>query len=200
MTDATVYVHNPTFQILEGTNDDQRIGRKIQNAVLHVSFEYNHVGRNAVDTFTIADTSYLRMMILTSTRIKVGTTTGFDPNPAGLNGADIFYNGTKTNFSPIDRNRWGVIFDRTYKCTLVTDPNSIASTNVGKTGSIIRKNMRFRLGKNLTYYENTQLTTQSLLTGREFYLCFVATIPAGTGGGERVGDLDTNCQLHYKDA
>lgn len=200
MTDATMYVHNPTYQIQEGTNDNERIGRKIQNAVLHVSFEYNHSGRNSVNTFTIADTSYLRMLLLASTRIKVTTTTGFDPNPAGLNAADVFYSGTKTNFSPVDRNRWTVLFDRTYKAHNFTAPNTITSPNTGKTGTIMRKNMRFKLGKHLTYYENTTFTTQSLLTGREYYLVFVATIPGGTGGGELVGDLDTNCQLHYKDA
>jgi len=199
MTVRTMYVHNPTYQILEGTNDNERIGRKIQNAMLHVSFQYVHIGRNVTSTAVISDTSYLRMLLLASTRIKQTTTTGFDPNPAGLNPADIFYSGTKTSFSPVDRNRWTVLYDKRFKATLITDPNLLTSTNVGKAGSVIRKNIRIPLGKHLTYYENTTFTTQSLLTGREYYLCFVADFPASTGAGEPAGDLDTNCQLHYKD-
>jgi len=194
MTDRTMYVHNPTYNVFEGVGDNERIGRKIQNGRLQISFQFDHLGTDLLNNVIAAD-SYLRMLVLSSTRIHIPTSSGFDTNPPGLTSVDVFYDGAKPHYSPVDRNKWTVHMDKVF--------HPMARVNSVLTDSWIstsRRRINIRWPRNMTYYQDTQSSAQSLLTGREMYLVFVASFPNAAAVGERIGRLAVSGQFFYKDA
>jgi len=197
MTDGTIYVHNPTYQVQPHVGDLNRIGRKIQNGRLTISFGYEHLGESPIIPFSrVSPDSYLRMFVIRSPT-KVPTGVGFSSNPSGISPPEVFYDPLQPCWSPIDENKWDVVYDRVFRIKANTDTVLVAP-NIWAT--TIRRNIRVKWGKNLVYEDDTSTALNSFLKGKEQYLCFVASFPGGTQNGERIGNLYINCQFRFKDA
>lgn len=198
MTDGTIYVHNPTYQIVPGTGDNNRLGRKIQRGRLTVNFGYEHLGESPITPFPrITPESYIRMFVVRSAVSKIPTAIGYSANPSGINPAEMFYEASQPLWSPIQENRWEVVYDRVFKAKATTDDVLITPNT---WTSLIRRNIRIPWGKRLVYEDETGAASQSFLRGKEQYLCFVASFVQGSQNGERIGTLTTNCQFRFKDA
>lgn len=196
MIDQTVYFHNPTWNILEGTNDDQRIGRKIQNVVVEMNFEFVHLGQAPITPFaTISKDSYLRLMVLRSSEVKLGTGPGFVLEASGITANDIFFNPTQVILSHIDFMRWTVLMDRVYH---VQVPNDVAVLNHEK--SVLRRKVRIPVGRLCTYNRTTGSTVQTFLKQTELYIAIIGHCPGFSDSGERVGTFNCTGLTKFKDA
>lgn len=197
MLDDFLYVHNPTWNIPEGTGDAERIGRKIQNAFMTVSFRYRHLGQSPLGpTFPRqAEDSHLRMLVIRG-QPHAPTSVGFDPDPVGVQDTDVFLDPASMLVSPVDTNRWKVVFDRVFHVTSV-EPQT---TQAHPGHTIIVRNIHIPWGKQLVYWDETADGTQSRLKGSTQYLLFTASFSGANNTGERIGLIDFSCQFRYKDA
>lgn len=196
MADQVLYVHNPTWNIAEGTGDTERIGRKIQNAYMTVAFRYRHLGESPLSPFPrMAEDSHLRLLVIRG-QPHAPTSTALDPDPTGVTPTDVFLDDTRPLLSPVDTNRWTVVYDRLYHVTASLDQGVLA--HHGHT--VYKRNIRIPWGKNLVYWDDTVSSTQSRLKGLTQYICFTAHFEGANDNGERVGLIDLSCQFRFKDA
>jgi len=194
MGGAQTYVYDPTFQILQGDDSGQRVGRKIQNVSFSLSFRYTHRGEN-VGTANVADESQLRMLVLRSRAVKTAGVVArhaFQIDPVLAQQPDIFRatGGGAACFSHVDKNMWTVLYDRTWKAIRHLDTaNQVART-------VLKKNIRIPLPKTCVFREDN--LSNSFLTGSETYIVFVAGWN-GSGATDNVGELQTEAELRWKD-
>lgn len=194
MGGTQTYVFNPQFQVAQGVGSGARVGRKISNAFMRLSFRYSHRGENAVTT-NIADKSVLRMLVLRSRAIKTATvaSNNLQVDPSGATSGDIFYQGGHPHtFSQVDKNRWTVVMDRVYSSIRNID----SSDNI--TNFVQRRNLFIPLPRNVTYRDD-QPTANSVSTGSETYIVFVAGF-RNAQSLDFVGTLETQGTIRWKDA
>lgn len=188
------YVFNPQFQIAQGVGSGSRVGRKIQNAYMRLSFRYTHRGED-VATVNVADKSVLRLLVLRSRAIKTAgvASNNLQVDPAFLLGSDIFYHpGGSNTFSQVDKNKWTVLMDRVY----TSYRNLDTASNL--TNYVQRRNIYIPLPKNIIYRDD-QPVANSYSTGTETYIVFVAGW-RGSLSTDNVGYLEPSGTIRFKDA
>lgn len=192
MGGAQTYVYNPTYQIGQGVGSGSRVGRKIENGRLILSFRYSHRGENAVTT-NIADKSILRMLVLRSRIVKSAgvVSNNLQVDPSGMTSADIFYqSGAGHTFSQVDKSKWTVLSDRVYSSIRNID----SADNI--TNFVQRRGIYVPFPKRVVYFGDG---SNSFCSGSETYVVFVAGW-RNAQSLDFVGTLEVQGTLRWKDA
>lgn len=194
------YVYNPLYQITQGIGSGNRVGRKISNVSMRLSFRYTHRGEEALVFANVAEESTIRLLVLSSRAIKTAGTAGNNllANPTFMSQADIVRDASLGfgSISTVDKNKWTVVKDKTWKCHRYFDDTGAIGA-APHAGCVFKKNMRIRLPRSVVYRDDTG--SNSFSTTTETYIVFMAGWE-GSVGSDFVGELHTQGEIRYKDA
>lgn len=177
------YYLDPMQFMTVGTGDGQRIGSKISDCWLHLSFQYNH-------NSTLWGGANVRIVVVRAEQQLPNAASAWQSSVAS---ATVFPNLFTNDFQlsnafPIGHD-YTILADK-----VVSAKRDYTSANYGPPG--IRK-FRVKLG-NMTY-ENTSVSGVNYQKGRNVYV-IVGVCNAGTAVTDAMGMLQFSGMLTWRDA